>query len=94
MTQHIADIPLALNREMAERAYVVTLLRYLADEIECAETNAEWAGQVVAEDCFGESWRILKDAEETLPGMIARMGLHLRIAALERAMDDAVRGAK
>ena len=90
MSQHITEMCLQLEREKAERAYLVKLLNYLADEIGSAETDAEWAANVINDGRCAETWKILQDAEKDLPAMLMRMALHLRLDQAERA----ARGAR
>lgn len=85
MDNHIVDMTLALEREKAERAYLIRLLRFLLDEVEGAETDAEWAASVVSGGDFDATWQVLKDAEKDLGAMVARMALHLRLERAERA---------
>lgn len=89
MGKHIHEMQLGLEREKAERAYLAKLLTFLSDEIESAETDAEWAGSVLHDDCFDEVWAILKGAERDLPAMVTRMALHLRLEQAERAAGGA-----
>jgi hypothetical protein len=85
MDNHIVDMTLALEREKAERAYLIRLLRFLLDEVEGAETDAEWAASVVSDGDFDATWQVLKDAEKDLGAMVTRMALHLRLERAERA---------
>ena len=85
MDNHIVDMTLALEREKAERAYLIRLLRFLLDEVEGAETDAEWAAIVVSDGDFDAMWQVLKDAEKDLGAMVTRMALHLRLERAERA---------
>ena len=85
MNNHIVDMTLALEREKAERAYLIRLLRFLLDEVEGAETDAEWAASVVSDGDFDATWQVLKDAEKDLGAMVTRMALHLRLERAERA---------
>lgn len=85
MDKHIVDMTLALEREKAERAYLIRLLRFLLDEVEGAETDAEWAASVVSDGDFDATWQVLKDAEKDLGAMVTRMALHLRLERAERA---------
>lgn len=89
MDQHITEMQLALEREKAERVYLVKLLNFLADELESASTDAEWAGNVANEMRSKSTWEILKNAERDLPAMVTRMALHLRIEQVERAAGGA-----
>lgn len=89
MDNHIVDMTLALEREKAERAYLIRLLRFLLDEVEGAETDAEWAASVVSDGDFDATWQVLKDAEKDLGAMVARMALHLRLKRAERAAGGA-----
>ena len=89
MDNHIVDMTLALEREKAERAYLIRLLRFLLDEVEGAETDAEWAASVVSDCDFDATWQVLKDAEKDLGAMVTRMALHLRLERAERAAGGA-----
>lgn len=89
MDNHIVDMTLALEREKAERAYLIRLLRFLLDEVEGAETDAEWAASVVSDGDFDTTWQVLKDAEKDLGAMVTRMALHLRLERAERAAGGA-----
>ncbi len=85
MDNHIVDMTLALEREKAERAYLIRLLRFLLGEVEGAEADAEWAASVVSDGDFDATWQVLKDAEKALGVMVTRMALHLRLERAERA---------
>lgn len=89
MNNHIVDMTLALEREKAERAYLIRLLGFLLDGLEAAETDAEWAASVISSGDFDATWQVLKDAEKDLGAMVTRMALHLRLERDERAAGGA-----
>ncbi|MCK9987629.1 MAG: hypothetical protein AzoDbin1_04101 [Azoarcus sp.] len=73
-----------LEKDRANRAYLVKLLRFLAEEIESHPTDADWAGHVVDESDPDRMRQMLYDADKDVARMIFSMRLHLELECRER----------